>query len=142
MPKAFFRMECGADVSAITDETQLAKLTSRLEKMRDGTERPVFFWPSGCVVEGAVAEHILACGIGLPVDDASAKEVGMTPDDFKRVQVVYDATLARIKHEDMDLFRAGAIIGYDDDGRYLRGPNWAQHAATIGEEDEDEDEDK
>jgi len=69
MPKAFFRMECGADVSAITDETQLAKLTSRLEKMRDGTERPVFFWPSGCVVEGAVAEHILACGIGLPVDD-------------------------------------------------------------------------
>ena len=141
MAKAFFRMECGADVSAITDESQLALLISRKEKMRDGTERPVFYWPAGCVVEGPVADHILAAGIGLPFDDASAKEVGMTADDLKRAQVEYDATLARIKREDMGLFRAGAITGYDDDGEYLKGPNWAQHAATIGaDEDDDEDE--
>jgi len=141
MPKAFFRMECGADVSQITDEAHLALLTSRTEKMRDGTERPVFFWPAGCVVDGAVAEHILAVGIGLPVDDESAKEVGMSPEDLKRVQIEYDATLAKIKHEDMNLFRAGAITGYDEDGEYLRGPNWAQHAGSIGaDDDEDEDE--
>lgn len=140
MPKAFFRMECGADVSAITDEAQLALLTSRMEKLRDGTERTVFYWPAGCVVEGPVAAHILACGIGLPFDDASAQEVQMTPDDFKRVQVQYDATLARIKREDMDLFRAGAITGYDEEGRYIHGPNWAQHAATIDQDDDQDDE--
>lgn len=141
MPKAFFRMECGADVSQITDESQLALLTSRMEKMKDGQERPVFFWPKGCVVEGPVAEHILACGIGLPVDDDSAKEVGMTPDDFARVQVEYDATLAQITPADLNLFRAGAITGYDDNGNYVLGPNWEKHADALGLGDEDEDED-
>lgn len=140
MAKAFFRMECGADVSQITDPAHHALLTSRMEKMRDGiTDRPVFYWPKGCVVDGVVAEHILRAGIGLPFDEASAKEVGMSEADLKRAQVEYDANLARIKSEDMDLFRAGAITGYDDDGRYLHGPNWAQHAATIGQQDDDDD---
>lgn len=109
----------GADITTATEE-QRSKI-----KKTGSDQHPQYIYPAGTIFEGPQAVFLVKTGQAEPVDDECRAACGM--DDASRAaqQENYFMDLLGIrKPEDRDLFRAKIILGYDNDGKYIPGPNW------------------
>lgn len=131
--KAAFVLDQFADVSACTEE-QRGKLS--FLQAKDG---PVAIFKAGTIIEGD--EAILRCRTGqaAPLDDECRKLVGMTEAQLATAQLEYKMMSLGVNDKgDKELYRAGVILGYDDNLNYIHGPNWDAYQSAKQEIAEEE----
>lgn len=102
-----------------------AEQDTRMEE-RDG----VRWWPEGTVLEDARAFRLVQQGVAEPADEECEEAAAMTPAMMAAAQAAQDRI--HIHPDDFEAFEAGKMIGYDEDGEWIPGPNF--------EEGDDEDE--
>lgn len=91
--------------------------------MRDGFEQPVEFFRQGAVVEHPNAWLEVQQGTAIPADEACAMRCRMSKEDMEQAQYRYERLVRRIEPDDFDLYDAGVITGYDENGDYVLGEN-------------------
>ena len=115
---------------------ELRDQTVLREVWRNGEMQPALFWKLGAIVEHPQAYLLVRQGCAEPADDACAKRASRTPEQQRAAQFAYERLSRGIHPEDFEKYDAGYISGYNPDGSYLPGPNWAQ----MPQETEDDDE--
>lgn len=103
--------------------------------------RGLKWWPNGAVMEvdKAGGKLLVENGDAEPADDeARAVCAGW---EYRRDEVLLSRDMLGkcIEPEDRQRFRNGEILGYDDDGNDIPGPNYVEPEADESE-DEEEDE--
>lgn len=85
------------------------------------------------------AAFLVRTGQAAPGDDECAKAAGLSDEEIIRKQRLYRSAIAGIRgKEDLELFMADVILGYDKKMDYIPGPNWESYQAALKKEDEDE----
>ena len=96
------------------------------------------FWKLGAIVEvdRRGAQLLVGNGDCEPVDDEA--EEACKGWKLKRSEVLLsrDMLAKAIEPEDRDRYRRGEILGYDENGNDIPGPNW------VEPEDDDSDEEE
>lgn len=96
------------------------------------------YWKRGAVIETDARGAELLIG-NADADPADAEAESVVPHwRQNRDQILLSRAMlaAGIDPDDRDRFRRGEILGYDEDGNYIPGPNWVDP-----EEDDSEEED-
>lgn len=91
--------------------------------------------PFGYVRDAPDAYKLVRAGIAVPADEECRQACRMTQAEIDLAQRNYPAMALGIWPDDREAFFAGKIAGYNADGSYIPGPNWA-----MDEEDEEDDE--
>lgn len=99
----------------------------------DGERLPNITLPVGHVVDHPEAYRLVRHGVANPLDDECRRWAGMTPEQIAAAQHAYRRVEKGIAPEDYAAFDAGEMLGYDDDGEWVPGPNY------TGEPEDEED---
>jgi len=117
-----------------------AKLV-REAKAAPGAEHPEIFdrdgrrwWPAGSIIEDARAYRLVQMGMAEPADEECTLAACMTTAEMKAAQVKQEMVAKGIHPNDYQRYLDGEILGYDEDGDDIPGPNWI-------DPDEDESDD-
>lgn len=108
--------------------------------MRNGRMQDRVFWMRDSVIEHPMAFRLVQQGIALPADDECQSACHRTEQQLTAAQMAYERVSRGIHPDDYQLFDAGIISGYNDDGSYKPGPNAESHPEVFVAEDEDDDE--
>ncbi len=96
---------------------------------KQGQSEAVF--PRGMIFHGEHAVALCRTGQATPADDECAAAVGLTKDRLLALQVGYRMdTLGIHSQEHRALYRAGVILGYDENKRLIPGPKWEAYQAA------------
>jgi len=101
-------------------------------EVRDG----VRYWPEGTVLEDRRAYRLVQMGMAEPADDECTLKACMTTAEMKAAQIKQEMVGKGIMPEDYQRYLDGEILGYDEDGNDIPGPNYIDP-----DEDDDEDDD-
>ncbi len=117
-----------ADVDTISEEDRpKLKLWFVKKDTPSGVKLvPVPYFPAGTEFEHDVLGFI-ARGQAEPSDQEAINGCNLTPDELKKRQHAYRRISAGISPDDYTLFDNGIILGYNLDGTYKPGPNWAEY---------------
>jgi hypothetical protein len=132
--KCTFLYEMTLDASTAA-ESLLAQATI----VTDAKGRQIPVAPIGTVFEGPNAAFFVRHGCAEPDDDECRLATKMTEEQLATTRRAYAALHACIAKEDIELFNAGVIAGYNADGSYRPGANFDQLAKFQPETTEDED---
>lgn len=134
--KAALLNDEGADLNTVP-ENYRPKL--KLKYRPDGSIASAVY-PKDTVFDGEHAAFLVSTGQARPIDEECRASCKMTPEQLASKQVSYEMDSKGIHSEkDRQLYKAGVILGYDENLEYIHGPNWAQHEAAQKElEKEDE----
>ena len=96
-------------------------------------------YPDGIIPNGTVIDHpdcfkLVQFGVAIPADDECRAKANCTEGQMQAAQAAYEKVERGIHPEDYEAFDQGLMIGYDENGRWLPGPNAEQ-------EDEERDAD-
>jgi hypothetical protein len=112
-----------------------AKLIRRA--MRDnGPGKPETRLEIGHIHERHDAYLLVHAGMAVPEDDECRKACGMTDAQIAEVVKAQNAVSKGIAPEDYDKFHRGEILGYNEDGSYIPGPNAVPEIEEGYEDDE------
>lgn len=83
-------------------------------------------WRVGVVVEvdNRGCQILVGNGDAEPADDEAEAACGDWRQKRESVLESREMLARAIEPEDRDKYRRGEILGYDDDGNYIPGPNW------------------
>ena len=113
-----------------------AKLIRRA--MQDnGFGNPQTRLEKGAVIDHPHAYQLVGLGMCVPADDECALACGMDEKQMAAVIKAQDAVSKGIHPSDYAAFYAGEMVGYDEHGNFIPGPN----ASTFGDDEEDDDDD-
>jgi len=113
-----------ADMSSMTEEQ---KKKVKFARTKPGG-KPEAIYPAGTEFDGEQALALCRNGQAAPSDPECAEALGLSGAQLEALQVDYKMTSLGIhKKEDRELFRAGVISGFDKDGKYKPGANWAAY---------------
>ena len=91
--------------------------------------------PAGTVIDDPDCYWLVRQGVAEPVDEECAVKAGMNPEQFAAARKAYERTDKGIHPEDYAAFDAGEMIGYDDQGNPLPGPNTPYEGSLVMPED-------
>lgn len=111
----------------------LAKMTSAAKGSATHPDYPNAEIPVGYIRDAPDAHKLVQAGVAVPADDECRLACKMTQAEIDLAQTHYPATALGIWPDDREAFFADEIAGYNPDGSYIPGPNWA-----TDEEDDDE----
>ncbi len=99
-------------------------------------------WPNGIIPKGTVIEKddiwkLVRAGQADPADEECRIAAGMDDAEIKLAKYRQRRQAAGISHEDIDAYDQGLMVGYDEDGKWIPGPN----ATTDSPESEYADDD-
>ena len=66
-------------------------------------------------------------GIAVPADDECAQAAGLTPVQMQAAQHAQERVRLGVHPDDYEAFDAGIMAGYNPDGTFVPGPNYADH---------------
>lgn len=137
--KCQFVLDVDVDVAGL-DSEQTSKLKFRWTRQGRENVRVAYF-PAGTEYEHPNADFFVHNGQADPADQECIDAVGaMTPEQRELVKKRYRRLAAGITQDDLPLFDAGVILGYNGDGSYKHGPNWdAYYAANPAPQEVDND---
>lgn len=92
--------------------------------------------PAGTVINHPDAAMLVRMGIAEPVDEECRLAAGMTVDQMVAAQRAQECVRRGIAPEDYEAFEAGKMVGYDENGDWIPGPNY-----IAGDDDKELDED-
>lgn len=89
-------------------------------------------FPDGIKPEGTVIDHtdawrLVRRGVAEPEDAECAIKSCMTPEALERAAYAYERADRGIHPEDFDAYDKGLMDGYNPDGSFIPGPNFAEH---------------
>lgn len=93
-------------------------------------KKPIPYFPAGTVYEMPDAWKHCQTGTAAPGDEDCRVAAGMTEADLKAAQRIQKIAAAGIVEADIELFDAGVITGYEMNGDYKPGPNYASYMAA------------
>lgn len=99
------------------------------------------FWPAGTEYETPQAAFFVRQGMATPADFECQIACGVKPEEMPALQHAYQRQAKGILQQDWELFDAGYIVGYEQDGSYMPGPKWAEYQTKLAAEqaaDDDE----
>lgn len=117
----------------------LREQTETREVLRNGHYQPVTFWKRGAILAFPDCFMLVRMGVAEPVDEACMQRARMTPDSMLKAAHAYERMVRGILPSDFELYDRGAIVGYEPDGSYTPGPNWAEYQAELNAVEDDED---
>lgn len=107
---------------------------------RKGYKRPVAIYPKGTEFDGDHALFLCSTGQAHPSDEECLKATGKTEPELRAIQAAYHLTQHGYnKQDDRDLALAGVILGYDEEGKPIPGPNWAQYQSAVAADEQDDE---
>lgn len=84
--------------------------------------------PAGTILENPHVASLVRQGIAVPADDECVKAAGnMTPAEMQTAQHSQERLRQGIHPDDFEAFDAGIMAGYNPDGTFKPGPNYADH---------------
>lgn len=96
--------------------------------------------PAGTEIEGEQAIRMCRTGQCEPVDDECLQAVALTVEQLASRQLEYRMSDLGINDKgDRELYKAGVILGYDEQLDYIPGPNWAKYQAAKALVEQEED---
>ena len=102
----------------------------RIKTRNDGTR----YWPEGTILEDPRAYRLVQMGMGEPADDECTLSACMSSAEMKAAQIKSEMVGKGIHPDDYQRYLDGEIIGYDENGDDIPGPNYI-------ERDSDDDDD-
>ncbi len=112
-----------------------ARVAPGVEDDRIETRDGKRYWPAGTVLEDARAYRLVQMGMAEPADDECTLRACMTTAEMKAAQVKQEMVGKGIHPDDYQRYLDGEILGYDEDGADIPGPNYV----AADEDDEDGD---
>ena len=91
--------------------------------------------PEGTIIEHPRAYRLVQMGAAEPADDECRLAACMTTAEMKAAQIKSEMVGKGIHPEDYQRYLDGEILGYDENGDDIPGPNWVDY---DGGEDDDE----
>jgi len=128
------REDVEVNVAVLPEE--LRDQTVSLEVWRNGEMHPATFWKLGGIIAHPEAYLMVRQGCAEPADDECTKRAARTSEQQRAAQYAYERLSRGIHPEDFEKYDAGYISGYNPDGSYIPGPNWAQMPQETEEDDE------
>ena len=115
------------DITQVTAELQT--LVSWVPgKNSAGQSVMIPVYKEGTIFSGAIALQLCKTGQAAPADDECAKAIGKTSQEIEVLRVEYQMNALGVNNKgDRDLFRAGVILGYNEDLTYKPGPKWDEY---------------
>jgi len=95
----------------------------------------VHYWPAGTIEDHPKAYMLVRMGEAEPADDECVLAAGMSSSQHAAARKASEALAHGIHPEDYQRFFDGEILGYDEDGMDVPGPNYIET-----EEDEESNE--
>lgn len=97
------------------------------------------YYPAGTVFDHPRAFRMVQMGTAEPDDEECTLRVCMTKEEMKAAQRQQEMVSKGIHPIDYQRYLDGEILGYDEDGEDIPGPNWIAPEDEDTEEDEDGD---
>lgn len=113
--------------------------TETREVMMGGRVQPVVFWKQGEVFDNEYGPAAVQSGIAEPVDDECKAACNRTPAQIALAQKAYERTRLGIHPDDFEAYEKGYMMGYNGDGSWKPGPNYAEWEAIQEAEDEEDE---
>lgn len=129
--KSSLNLDQWADTSTMTPE-QRKLMRWKPAKGPSGEYVPAAYYPRGTIFEGPQALLLCQTGQATPVDDECMQALGKTPEECEHLAVEYEMnSLGVFDKKDRELFRAGVIAGYNEDGTAKPGINWESYQEAL-----------
>lgn len=93
-----------------------------------------YYWPVGTIEDHPKAYMLVRMGVAEPADDECRLRAAMSTDDMKHAQRQQELVSKGIEPDDYQRYLDGEILGYDEDGNDIPGPNYKE--PENGDEDE------
>lgn len=104
---------------------------------RDGR----LYAPPGSVLDDPQCFWIVLLGQAEAWDEECAERTKCPPEVLEQRLHAARRLAAGIDPDDYPLYDAGYIAGYDGEGRFVPGPNWAAYQESLAKPPEGEDDD-
>lgn len=128
-------------LTQVAAEVEAGRVIYR-DTMRDGRIQPIPFWVNGAVIEGPQTHWLVKFGAAIPADDACRMRAFMTDEQMQQAQYAQERTSRGISVDDFEKYDKGQIVGYNPDGSYVPGPNYAELIAELEALEEEEEDDE
>lgn len=83
--------------------------------------------PQGTVIDHPDAWKLVRMGVASPADYECSEKADMSTTQIERAAKAYERLAAGIHPEDFSAFDAGYMTGYEQDGSWIPGPNYAEY---------------
>lgn len=83
--------------------------------------------PAGTILEFNKAHILVKMGVAEPADDECAQAAGLSPTQMAAAQHAQERVRLGIHPDDYEAFDSGIMAGYNPDGSFKPGPNYADH---------------
>lgn len=136
--KARLSLQQYCEISKVTPELQ--PLVSWVPGQdASGARVMVAVYAEGTIFEGPIALQLCRTGQATPLDNECAEALGKSPEEIAVLQIEYKMHALGIHNKaDRELYRAGVIVGYDQNGTYKPGPNWQKYKEAQAKLEADE----
>jgi hypothetical protein len=105
-------------------DTEAAPSAAGDERLVTINGKPHF--PAGTIIEHPQAYRLVKMGVAKPADGECVVAAGMTTEQQQAAQVTQELVSKGIHPEDYQAYLDGIMIGYDEDGKYIPGPNYTE----------------
>jgi len=92
-----------------------------------------WYFPAGYITDLPDCYRLVQMGVAEPADEECTLRACMTSAEMKAAQRQQDMVGKGIHPDDYQRYLDGEIIGYDEDGNDLPGPNWQEEDDDDGE---------
>lgn len=90
--------------------------------------------PVGTEIDHADAYLLVQMGVAVPADEECELAAKMTPEKMRAAQYAYERTSRGIHPGDFEAYDAGLMVGYDEQGKWIPGPNYVPEDVDNQEE--------
>ena len=136
MQAKIIRDDIEVSPSAELTEAEQALTVERIV-WRNGRNQPATFWRQGAILTRPDSYMLVRLGVAEPADEECQMAASMTSAQRAAAQHASRRLAAGIHPEDFHLYDAGIITGYNPDGTYKPGPNFAQLPNSTEDEDDE-----
>ncbi len=128
--RAKLHLDQFCDITQVTPELQ-ALVSWIPGRNSAGESVTIPIYKAGTIFEGPICLQLCKTGQAGPADDECAEAIGKTPQEIEVLRIEYQMNALGVNSKgDRDLFRAGVIVGYNDDLSYKPGPKWDEYHAA------------
>lgn len=109
------------------------------EVFESGRVQEITYWRTDVVFDNEYGPLMIRQGCAEPVDDECRRACNRTDAQIAAAQKAYERTVRGIHPDDFEAYEKGYMVGYNGDGSWKPGPNYAEwEAIEQAEEEEDE----